>query len=225
MKKMKNKKFLIMYIILTVLPLLITTVSMFFLPDTVPVHYGPSGAADRWGSRFELMIFPFFSLVIAVFMWVSAWFSSKNESSTKNNEKIVLISGVCILALFLILDIFFLYLGFNSAESIYNAPIDIGRLLCGFFGIFFVVSGNIMPKTKPNSIVGMRTKWSRKNENTWKQQQRVSGIFAMITGVVLIVLAFVLKGFAAAIAVIAITILMSVIAVVYSYVSASKEED
>lgn len=222
---MKNKKFLLIYIILTVLPLVMSITAMFFMPDKVPVHYGPSGAVDRFGSKYELMILNVFSVVIAVVMWFSSSRSSKNESSTKNNERIILITGALILALFLILNAFFLCLAFKGAESIYDAPVDIGRLICGLFGVFFVISGNIMPKVKPNPIIGMRTKWSMKNDNIWKKQQRVSGILLLIAGLVLIILAFIFKGMMAIIAMVTVIILMSIIGTIYSYLSAKNDKE
>lgn len=222
---MKNKKFLLIYIVLTVLPIIMSIAAMFFMPDEVPVHYGPSGAVDRWGSKYELMILPVFSVFIAVLMWFSSSISSKNESGTKNNERISLIVGALLLVIFLIFSVFFLYLAFKGAESIYDAPVDIGRLICGLFGVFFVISGNIMPKVKPNSIMGMRTKWSMKNDNIWKKQQRVSGILLIIAGVVLIILAFIFKGMTAVVAMIAVVALMSIIGTVYSYLSAKNDKE
>ena len=42
------KKYLIMLVILTIL----LEVSVFFMPDTVPLHYNISGAPDRMGSKY-----------------------------------------------------------------------------------------------------------------------------------------------------------------------------
>ena len=39
-------------------------------------------------------------------------------------------------------------------------------------GLLLIVCGNIMPKLKNNSVIGLRTTWSRKNEITWKKSQK-----------------------------------------------------
>ena len=44
--------------ILCILTVLSTVFMLFILPDTVPVHFDISGAPDRWGSKFELLILP-----------------------------------------------------------------------------------------------------------------------------------------------------------------------
>lgn len=43
---------------LSILPTLLTSVFLFFMNDTVPMHYNASGAVDRYGSKYENFIFP-----------------------------------------------------------------------------------------------------------------------------------------------------------------------
>ena len=38
---------------LSILPTLLTSVFLFFMNDTVPMHYNASGAVDRYGSKYE----------------------------------------------------------------------------------------------------------------------------------------------------------------------------
>ena len=40
------------------LPLVITAVALQFMPDTVPLHYNAAGEIDRWGSKYESLLFP-----------------------------------------------------------------------------------------------------------------------------------------------------------------------
>ena len=44
--------------ILCIFTVLSTVIMLFVLPDTVPVHFDITGAPDRWGSKFELLILP-----------------------------------------------------------------------------------------------------------------------------------------------------------------------
>lgn len=43
---------------LSLLPTLLTSVFIFFMNDTVPMHYNASGAVDRYGSKYEKLHFP-----------------------------------------------------------------------------------------------------------------------------------------------------------------------
>ena len=50
------------------------------LPETVPVHFGDSGAPDRWGSRFELLIAPALGIVIPRLVIGSVhWFATSKQ--------------------------------------------------------------------------------------------------------------------------------------------------
>ncbi len=49
-------------------------------------------------------------------------------------------------------------------------------------GVGMVILGNIMPKLRRNSLVGLRTPWSQSSEVVWKKSQRVGGILFMAAG-------------------------------------------
>ena len=50
------------------------------LPETVPVHFGDTGAPDRWGSRFELLLMPMLGIVIPrLIMGSVCWFATGKQ--------------------------------------------------------------------------------------------------------------------------------------------------
>ena len=77
---MKNKKTL--YFILMFLPLIITLVVLPFLPEQIPAHYNFAGEIDRWGSKYESLIFPFVTIAMGFFMLWMAKISSKRCERT-----------------------------------------------------------------------------------------------------------------------------------------------
>ena len=50
-----------------------------------------------------------------------------------------------------------------------------------------------MPKAKNNAIFGLRTKWSRANDLTWKKSQRFGGVAIIITGIAIIAICIFVK--------------------------------
>ncbi len=46
-------------------------------------------------------------------------------------------------------------------------------------GIALIIIGNIMPKCKMNSIIGLRNVWSMKDERTWFLSQRFGGLILL----------------------------------------------
>lgn len=53
--------------LLSLVPLIITAVALQFLPDSVPMHYNMAGQIDRWGSKYENLIFPVLILAFTLF--------------------------------------------------------------------------------------------------------------------------------------------------------------
>ena len=63
---MKTKK--IIYFALMFLPLIITLVVLPFLPEQIPAHYNFAGEIDRWGSKYETLLFPAITILMGFFM-------------------------------------------------------------------------------------------------------------------------------------------------------------
>lgn len=205
------------YKLLARLPLFVTLTAFFFLPDEVPVHFDLNNNVDRWGSKYELLILPFIILVIGIVFLLIARHLDKNEDNGSNNFNVMTTVGIAILGLFNILTYYTLYIAFMGIQDLSTTNIDIFSLLTFTFGIVFIIIGNVVPKTKMNHFLGLRTKWSMSSEEAWKKSQRFGGYSLIITGLVSIVLSFVLEGSASIFAMIVLLIVMSIADTVYSY--------
>ena len=182
------------FYILMFLPLPVTLISLVFLPDQIPAHYGSDNQVTRWGSKYETLLFPVVTIIFGLFMLGISKFSSEQEKNGKNNEKICIVAGIFFLLIFNVMTGYFLYTDFNKVENLSTVPVDLSQLIFILLGIFMIVFGNIMPKIRMNSAMGLRTKWSMKNEITWKKSQRFGGISFMIVGILIILACSVTKG-------------------------------
>lgn len=188
---MKKKK-LVLYILMF-LPLLVTLIALPFLPEQVPAHYGFDNQVTRWGSKYETLLYPLATIMMGAFMLGMAKWSAKQEENGQNNEKVLIISGIVTVAMFNVMNLFMLYTDFKQVENLSDITPDMYRIICGFLGIFMIVVGNVMPKLRMNSLIGLRTTWSLKNETTWKKSQRFAGITFMLAGVVVLVICLLLS--------------------------------
>ena len=94
--KMVNKKIMrYMYYILMFLPLAVTIISLLFLPDRIPAHYGSDNQVTRWGSKYETLIFPAETLICGAIMTAVAKSAAGKER--ENNEKAAVIIGMAVL--------------------------------------------------------------------------------------------------------------------------------
>ena len=180
---MKNKKWL--YFILMLLPLAVSLIALPFLPSQIPAHYGADNQVTRWGSKYEALLLPLLTILFGLFMMLMARYAAKQEKNGGSNEKAVVITGLCSLLLFNLMNFYFLYTDFHQVENLSEVPVDLFSLVFLCLGIFLILCGALMPRLKNNSVIGLRTTWSRKNEITWKKSQKFGGITFIISGILI----------------------------------------
>lgn len=217
---MKTKK--IIYFILMYLPLVVTLIALQYLPSKIPAHYGFDNQITRWGSKYEALLFPIATVLIGGFLLAMAKLGAKQEEHGKNNENVIIIGGILVLILFNTLNGYSLYTAFNKVENLSSVPLDIYQLIFGIVGVLMIVVGNIMPKLRMNSIVGLRTHWSMKNEVTWKKCQRIGGISFIVGGIVIVGVCIAMKGTLCLLSVLGIWIILIVIDVLFTYKISKK---
>ncbi len=78
---MKNKK--TVYYILMYLPLVVSLIALPHLPEKIPAHYGVDNQVDRWGSKYEVLLFPVISILMGYFLLGMAKLAAKKEEHGK----------------------------------------------------------------------------------------------------------------------------------------------
>lgn len=217
---MKNRKTL--YFILMFLPLLITAVAVGFLPDRIPAHYGFGGQADRWGSKYESFLFPAVTIGMGLFMLAMARIASRQELGGRNNEKVCMTAGIVLLTWFNVMNCCTLYTSFTQAEDLNALSLDISQIECILLGILMIVLGNVMPKLKRNSVIGLRTPWSMENDDVWRKCQRFGGISFIVAGILCTAAGFAVRGFGCLFWMLGILLTDTAVCVYYSYRAARK---
>ena len=117
--------------ILSIFTVLSTVVMLFILPDTVPVHFDINGVADRWGSKFELLLLPAVFIACAFLLDPMANSYRKKAEATEDekkkaehmaNAKVLNITSTCTMFLFFFMNIITLYSTYVQANPDSNIP-------------------------------------------------------------------------------------------------------
>lgn len=211
-----------LYWILMLLPLAAVLIALQFLPDQIPAHYGVGGQVDRWGSKYETLIFPALTAVFGITMLAISKYASKREENGTNNEGVILTAGLFGMLLFDAMTLFFLFLDFRKIEDLSAAPVDLYQLLFGVLGLGMVVIGNVMPKVRMNSLIGLRTTWSMSSEAAWKKSQRFGGISFILGGFATVLASLLTKGISCFLCSMGILAVITVVDVIYTYRAASQ---
>lgn len=171
---MKLKRLYIAAVLLLALELILPLAALPFLPESIPAHYNAAGQVDRWGSRYEVLLFPLLMLPFgALNLGVARM--ARGFSSGKMAELVLVIAGIVQFVVFDAMILYFLYADFQQTENLAFLPVDLHRLLCAVTGLGLIALGNYIPKVKEPGPVGLRTPWSMKNEAVWRRCQRFGG--------------------------------------------------
>ncbi len=217
---MKTKK--TVFYILMLLPLALVLVALQFLPDNIPAHYNISGQVDRWGSKYEMLVFPTLSMILGGIMLGVAKYAAKHEESGQNNAQVCILAGIMGNVLFSAMTAFFLYAAFQQVEQLSSTHLDIFQILYAVLGLSMIIVGNIMPKLRMNALIGLRTSWSMKNEITWKKSQRFGGISMIVGGIAIVTGCLLAKGMICFWIAMGILVLLLVVDIFYSYQISKK---
>lgn len=225
---MKNK---IMWIIMAV-SVIAAAVVVSFLPDTIPMHFDITGTADRFGSKYEIFIFPAVNIVFLAINFIadrvykkqlSTLSDEKKIAEIKNNMKIMpVITIVGMLTFLLIGGGFVFFILTNRDASISAMPPQLSNIVGIALGFMLAVLGNFMPKAKKNALFGIRTPWSMKNEKTWTLSNRFAGFAMFIGGILMIAISLILKDMAVVWCMMGIMLAAVVISIAYSYIISKK---
>ncbi len=210
--------------IATFIPLIVTLSVISFLPAEVPMHYDAYGNIDRWGSKYEQLIFPVVTIGMSVFMQIMILFYEKSVDKTDDDKKraeltsninVLYIVSIATTIMFLVLQCVFLYMAWIATPDSKAQAVDINRVSGVMIGFILIIAGNYMPKTKRNSVVGFRTPITMKSDENWAKANRFAGIVLAITGVIIIVLGLVQEGFMIMLSTIMVVLISLVICMMY----------
>ena len=172
-----NKKKLIISSIIILLPILVGAIIWDYLPKEIAIHWNMDGESDGFSGR----IFAIFGIPIIVFIihWILVFFTVHDPKNKEQSSKVfnMVLWFLPIISLIVSGFIYGIALG-------YDISIDIMvRVLLGFM---FLVLGNYMPKCKQNHTIGVKVKWTLKNEENWNKTHRFAGRLWVFGGVIIL---------------------------------------
>lgn len=212
---------------LTLLQMLVTTIVIQFMLERIPMHYDIDGNINRWGSKYENFIFPLVIIITTLFWSLFLMYfqkkqrkdnDDKQKKEAANNEKIVYLAAIGMTILFSIMHYSYMYSAMIEVKNnMTTSAIDSNIIVNVMLGIFIIIIGNFLPQAKLNSVVGIRTTWSKKNDKTWAATNRFGGIVFVIAGILIILETILTNSFLSTIIMLGIILLAAVLCTIYSY--------
>lgn len=200
---------------------------MNFLPDEVPLHYDMEGAVDRYGSKYEMFTMTALAAVFVVFwqLFVTLFerkarraADEKAQKEARANAKLLVFAGAFQTAVMTVIQLIFAFAACNVNAMPLDSMMWTFTVLTVACGIGEIVLGNILPKTRRNSAIGVRTTWSMKNDAVWAKSNRFGGTVLCIAGVATTAVGFAVGGLPSVFAMLGILLAVVAAAVTYSYI-------
>ena len=180
-----------------------TAVAIQFIPERVPMHYDAAGNVTRWGSKNENMIFPIIILFMALF-WTCfmAYYEKKalksadekESAGARSNAKAIGYVGAGMALMFTVWQGFIILGEYKGAIlGATTQVVDIGKVSAISLGVLFILLGNIMPKTRINTTIGVQISWSMYNDTTWRKSNHFGGVAFVVAGALTIITVLIMK--------------------------------
>ncbi|MCF8714358.1 SdpI family protein [Joostella atrarenae] len=186
------------------------------LPAKVPMHWNYKGEIDRYGDRIEIIMIPILLplLIYITFLIIPIIGPKKNLTKMRNklqSLKTLLTILMSILALYII-------------YSIKNKSLSNPNYIVLLIGALYIIFGNYFKTIKANYFIGIRTPWTLENDNVWKKTHKLGGILWFIGGIIVVLSSLISDKATNFRIFLGVTILITVIPIIYSYVIFNKEK-
>lgn len=210
----KYKKTLIITTLVSLLPMVVGVALWNRLPETVAIHFDANNQPNGWCSR-TLAVFglPVFMAAINL---LSAFATAADPKKQNVQPKIFkLILWICPLCSWLCCGMTYTY-----ALGITVSMAEFATVFCG---VLFIIVGNYLPKCRQTYTIGIKLPWTLASEENWNRTHRMAGGLWMAGGVVITVMS--LLGKVSAPIFLAVSLIMTLVPVVYSYLFYRKESN
>ena len=204
----KYRKTLIITTLITLLPMLAGVILWNKLPEQFPIHFNTAGEVDGWSSK----VFGVFGLplILVAFQWLCSLGSLKMDPKAENLEGKVFSLVLWIIPVISVVMHAMVYMTALGAE------VRVEMVMPLLVGFVLTIVGNYLPKCKQNYTIGIKVAWAYTSEENWAATHRFGGKVWVIGGVLMALSGFLPNGWAVTV-MITVTLLATIIPIVYSW--------
>ena len=178
----KHKWQVIISNLVILLPVLTGLLLWNYLPEHIITHWGISSEPDRWSGRgFSIFGMP---LIFLAAHWLCIFITARDTKNKNQSSKVfqMVLWILPITSLIICSCVYAIALGND---------VNISMIVRVLLGLMFVVLGNYMPKCRQNRTIGIKVRWTLRNEENWNKTHRFTGRLWVFGGLLLLATIFV----------------------------------
>lgn len=176
----KNKKTLILSVIICLLPMLLGAILYNKLPEQMPIHFTTNDIPDNYAHKnFALFGIP---LIMAIVQAICLIVVNIKTNKLKSNEKPKILK---IMEWFIPIVTVLIYI--IMIEVPLGSTVYVGKSICLILGILFIIIGNYIPKMSYE--MGKTTFHPMpKSEKSFRKMSKITGYSFIVMGIVLLIM-------------------------------------
>ena len=210
----RNKWKILISSVVILLPILAGVILWNDLPDKIPTHWGADGAVDGWSSKpFAVFALPCILLALHLICLFGTSFDKKNKDQ----------NGKVFGMIFWIVPFISVFMSGMTYAVALGVNVGVKAITSGLVGLAFIVVGNLLPKCKQNSTIGIKLPWTLRDAENWNATHRLGGKLWVVAGFLMLVVAIV-PAEATVYAFIGVILLAVIVPTVYSYLYHRKKK-
>lgn len=201
-------------LILIAIPFIFTAIQYSGLPDTIPVHFGPDGKADGFGTKSSIWIHT--SILSVIGLGIYLLISNLHKIDPKKSAQVSLETFKSLATLILL---FLTIINLSISLSMSNQSLGFGveKVVLPAVGCLIAVMGYFMRDIKPNYFIGLRLPWTLEDEENWTATHQVASKLWIPAGILMVVASIIFPFMTAFIITIATTLIIVIIPAVFSF--------
>lgn len=183
----------------------------------IPVHFGMNGQADRYGGKAEaFLLMPGLIAGIGLLLAVLPFIDPRGRNLRRSSRP-YLVSWIGALAVMTLAQGVITWTALKGDGGVESGALTL-RLVGLALALLFLALGNVLPKTRPNFFLGVRTPWTLTSDLAWEKTHRLAGRLWAATGLIGLILMLAVTPQAGLIALVVLSVGSALIAIAYSYI-------
>lgn len=166
--------------LISVIGLLVAVYAIQGLPSDMqlPIHWNIDGEIDRYSDAITvLLMLPGVLIALLAILSGLKYIDPRKENISMSHKSISAFS--------LAFAVFMMVMEGGYIAMANGIEVPMMLIVTFSMGLFFMIIGNYLSKTRSNFFIGIRTPWTLSSDNVWKKTHLLAGKLFILSGLLI----------------------------------------
>jgi uncharacterized membrane protein len=207
----------LLLLLLLLLPMIYLGVIWPSLPDIIPTNFSIEGVPERVGLKSDFLLLMIFLFLTNLLLYFLFRYMPHVEEPALSTEPLKVLQGKYYRIRFIIHIYLAIFTGVIIFMVSQGRPFVMERWVFSGVGILIGGIGVYLRRLQPNYFVGVRTPWTLKSTDIWRQTHLMAGTLWVCAGIVTIIAGFFMPVVTGVFLLIFLGAILAALPYIYSY--------